>query len=133
VNDATNEHDLETLYRRYNELCNAHTFDRLGEFVSSDVEVNGEVQGLEAYVRGLQAVIAAFPDYRWDLRHLLVDGCWVSAHLLDTGTHKGPFLGVAATGRTVSMQEFAIYRVKEGRFAEVWVTADNLHLLDQLQ
>jgi predicted ester cyclase len=125
--------DLETLYRRYNSLCNAHRFDRLDEFVAPDVEVNGGVQGLRAYAGGLQAVVRAFPDYRWDLQHLFVVGSWVSAHFLDTGTHQGTFLGVPATGRTVSTQEFAIYRFDAGRIAEVWVTADNLRLLDQLR
>jgi predicted ester cyclase len=127
------DQDLETLYRRYNRLCNAHQFDRLGEFVAPDVEVNGEVQGLQAYVRGLREVVRAFPDYRWDLRHLLVAGSWVSAHFIDTGTHRGTFLGVPATGRAVTTQEFAIYRFAAGRIAEVWVTADNLRLLDQLR
>jgi predicted ester cyclase len=130
---APDDQDLEALYRRYNGLCNAHRFDRLGEFVSPDVEVNGEVQGLQAYVRGLQEVVRAFPDYRWDLRHLFVAGCWVSAHFVDTGTHRGSFLGVPATGRAVTTQEFAIYRFAGGRIAEVWVTADNLRLLDQLR
>jgi len=45
---------------------------------------------------------------RWDLRHLLVDGCWLSAHFLDTGTHHGIVLGVPAAGRSVVVQEFAI-------------------------
>jgi predicted ester cyclase len=40
---------------------------------------------------------------------------------------------VPATGRRVSTQEFAIYRFQAGRIAEVWVTADNLRLLDQLR
>ncbi len=127
------EQGLETVYRRYNTVCNAHQFDRLSEFVAPDVEVNGEVQGLQAYVDGLQAVVRAFPDYRWDLQHLFVSGDWVSAHFLDTGTHRGTFLGVPATGRMVRTQEFAIYRFQEGRIAEVWVTADNLRLLDQLR
>ncbi|WP_424186282.1 ester cyclase [Actinokineospora sp. G85] len=39
----------------------------------------------------------------------LVDGDWLSAHLIDTGTHTGPFLGVPATGRTISAVELAIY------------------------
>ena len=130
---AASERELETTYRRYNRLCNAHRFDRLDEFVAQDVEVNGEVQGLQAYADGLAAVVRAFPDYRWDLRHLLVSGAWVSAHFLDTGTHRGTFLGVPATGRKVSAQEFAIYRFQAGRIAEVWVTADNLRLLDQLR
>jgi predicted ester cyclase len=125
--------DLRATYRRYNAACNAHAFDRLGEFVAEDVEVNGEVQGLAAYVRGLEAVVEAFPDYRWDLRHLLVDRCWVAAHFRDTGTHAGSFLGVPATGRAVVTQEFALYRFEGTRIAEVWVTADDLLLLDQLR
>jgi predicted ester cyclase len=125
--------DLGSLYRRYNARCNAHDFDTLHEFVDADVEVNGARQGLPAYVDGLQSVVQAFPDYRWELRHLLVDDCWVSAHFLDTGTHRGPFLGVPATGRAVTVQEFAVYRIEADRIVEVWVTADNLSLLDQLR
>jgi predicted ester cyclase len=124
---------LESFYRHYNELCNEHRFDRLGDFVAVDVAVNGEIQGLDAYVAGLEAVVRAFPDYRWNLRHLLVDSPWISAHFLDTGTHRGTFLGVAATGRTVGIQEFATYRVDAGRIVEVWVAADNLDLLRQLR
>jgi hypothetical protein len=42
------------------------------------------------------------PDCRSDLRRLLVDGCWIAAHFVDTGTHRGPFRGIHATGRAVT-------------------------------
>jgi predicted ester cyclase len=124
---------LESFYRRYNEICNAHRFSELGEFVAGEVRIDGDVQGLEQYVANLEAVVDAFPDYRWELRHLLVDGSWLAAHFTDTGTHRGTFLGVPATGRFVTTQEFALYRVEGGRIAEVWGTADDLRLLEQLQ
>jgi predicted ester cyclase len=123
---------LESFYRAYLRLCNDHHFDRLGEFVADDVEVNGEMQGLPGYVAGLRAVVDAFPDYRWNLRHLLVDPPLLSAHFTDTGTQLGPFRGVAATGRTVSVQEFAVYRVDTSKIVEVWVAADDMRLLAQL-
>lgn len=124
---------LETFYRRYLACCNAHEFHRLGEFVAPDVEVNGERQGLCDYIRGLEAVVQAFPDYYWELRHLLVDGEWLAAHFVDTGTQRGTFLGEPPTGRRVITQEFALYRVAAGRIEEVWVAADNLRVLRQLQ
>jgi len=116
-------------YRRYNELCNEHRFRELGAFVAADVVVNGEPQGLDGYVAGLEAVVEAFPDYRWELRHLLVEGPWIAAHFVDIGTHLGTFRGIPPTGRGVTTQEFAMYRVHGDRIVEVWVTADNA-LLD---
>jgi len=125
--------ELESFYRRYNQLCNDHQFDQLGNFVAENVEVSGRTRGLSDYVAGLKRVVDAFPDYRWNLRHLLVEDELISAHFLDTGTHRGTFLGIPATGRSVSIQEFAIYRMQGGRFAEVWVTAENYELLQQLR
>jgi predicted ester cyclase len=125
--------DLKAFYRRYNAVCNEHHFDRLGDFVAEDVWVDGSPTGLAAYADGLRDVVRAFPDYRWELRHLLVDGDWIAAHFVDSGTHQGSAFGVPATGRRVQTQEFAFYRVEDGNIAEVWVTADNLRILDQLR
>jgi len=124
-----NDEALRAWYRRYNEVCNAHRFDELHAYVSRDVVVNGKPQGIDGYVSGLRTVIEAFPDYRWDLRHLVVEGPWIAAHFVDTGTHRGPFRGVAPTGRPVITQEFAMYRLEDGLIAEVWVAADNAALL----
>jgi predicted ester cyclase len=122
--------ELRAWYRRYNEVCNGHRFDELDVFVAEDVVVNGERQGIDGYVAGLRAVVEAFPDYRWDLRHLVVEGPWIAAHFVDTGTRLGTFRGVPPTGRPVTTQEFAMYRVDQERIVEVWVTADNAPLLD---
>lgn len=121
-----------TRYREYNACCNAHRFDALGAFVAPDVRVNDEAQGLEAYVAGLEAVVRAFPDYRWTLRQLLIDGASIAAQLRDTGTHRGAFLGIPATGRAVDTVELALYRIADDRIAEVWVAADNQRVLAQL-
>jgi aminoglycoside 6'-N-acetyltransferase len=112
--------ELMAFYRRYLECCNDHRFEELHEFLDEDVQVNGTAQGVDQYVSGLRAVVQAFPDYHWDLRRLLVDGDWLSAHLHDTGTHVGAFRGVPATGRSISTPELAIYRVDNGRIVECW-------------
>jgi steroid delta-isomerase-like uncharacterized protein len=125
--------ELATFYRRYNACCNEHRFEDLTEFVARDVVVDGVARGLDAYADGLRTVIRAFPDYRWKLHHLVIEPPWIAAHFANSGTHRGTFLGVPPTGRSVSTQEFAFYRVDDGRIVEVWVTADDLHLLQQLQ
>lgn len=133
MDESDGRRQLQSFYERYNRRCNDHQFDQLGDFVAEDVKVNGEVRGLPAYIAGLQSVVAAFPDHQWHLRHLLIETPWISARFLDTGTHRGPFLDVPATGRTVTLQEFATYRIAGGKIAEFWGIADNLHLLTQLR
>ncbi len=118
---------LRALYARYLEHCNRHDFEALDTFVAHDVRVNDEPQGFDAYIHGLRRVRAAFPDYRWELRHLLIDGCWLAAHFIDSGTHAGAFLGVEATGRVVATRGFAIYRIEDERIVEVSVKATTFH------
>jgi predicted ester cyclase len=125
--------ELAAFYRRYNACCNEHKFEDLREFVAHDVVINGIDRGLDAYADGLRPVVRGFPDFHWALRHLMVDAPWIAAHLTDTGTHRGASLGVQATGRSVSTQEFAFYRVEAGRIAEVWGTAFHVDLVEQLR
>jgi aspartyl-tRNA synthetase len=125
--------ELVAFYRRYNACCNAHAFEKLREFVAHDVLINGADGGLDAYAAGLLGVVRAFPDYRWELRHLIVDAPWIAAHLWDTGTHQDRFAGVEPTGRSVSTAEFAFYRIEAGKIAEVWGMAFHLLLLEQLR
>jgi predicted ester cyclase len=127
------DNELAAFYRRYNACCNEHRFEDLREFVAPDVVINGTDRGVDAYAEALRPVVRAFPDYRWELRHLVVDAPWIAAHLADTGTHRGRFHGVEATGRSVSTQEFAFYRIDAGRIAEVWGMAFHVELLEQLR
>lgn len=125
-------HRNKAVYRRYIDRCNAYDFRSLSEFVAADVRVNGRSQGLEGYIQGLSDVVAAFPDYRWRLDQLLGEGEWIFARFTDSGTHRGTFLGIAPTGRLVTALEFAVYRLIDGKIAEVWVTADNLAIIRQI-
>jgi predicted ester cyclase len=58
------------------------------------------------------------------MRHLIVDGDNIAVHFTVTGTHRGAFQGIEATGRRVTVSEFTLYRVEDGKFAEVWDLTD---------
>ena len=103
---------VRDFYHRYLQRCNERRFDELGEFVSADVRTNGAAQGLEQYAAGLRAMVAPFPAYAWKVRHLLVDGDWLSAHFTDTAA--------PASGPSIETQEFVVYRLADGKIAEVW-------------
>src|SRR5438128_14341 len=81
-------------YRRYNMCCNEHAYSDLRDFVAPGAAINGVERGVDAYIEGQRSVVRAFPDYRWELRHLVVGAPWIAAHLTDTGTHRAAFFGV---------------------------------------
>jgi predicted ester cyclase len=108
--------DLKAFYRTYLQACNGRRFDDLGEFVAEGVVVNGEPRSVVQYAAGLRDFTDAVPDFHWDLRHLLVDGNWLSAHLWDTGT--------SSAGRTSTIQEFSVYRIEDGKIVECWGDLD---------
>lgn len=117
------------LYQRYLERCNQHRFDELGEFVAENVI--GSTERLANYISGCLEVVVAFPDYRWNVQHIVVDGPWLAARLWGLGTHTGTFRGVLPTGRKIQVQELVQYRFADGKIAECW---GDLHtnLRDQL-
>jgi predicted ester cyclase len=133
---ATDEEHISrerrAFYERYLACCNERRFDDFDQFVADVVLVNGEPLSRDAYARGIRAVGDGSADYRWEIHHVLVDGDWLAVHLVDSGTHTGAHLGIPATGRPIRTHEFGHYRLRDGRIAEVWVTADDLAVLRQL-
>lgn len=108
------------LYERYLACCNEHRVDDLGEFVDGSISGSGPEDGLAAYVEGVRAVVTGFPDYRWEVQQLVVDGDTLAARLVGQGTHTGVFEGVAPTSRTVRTQELVFYRVSGGKIVGCW-------------
>jgi predicted ester cyclase len=112
--------DVAALYERYLTCCNEHRLDQLGEFVSEQVRGSGAIDGLAGYIDGVKAVCTAFPDYRWELQELVVEGDTIAARLIGQGTHTGPFDGIAPTGRRIRTQELVIYRFADGKIVRCW-------------
>ncbi|HEY4614514.1 MAG TPA: ester cyclase, partial [Citricoccus sp.] len=73
-----------------------------------------------------------FPDWRWRRVQLIADEDRVAVHLRGSGTHRGPYGGLAPTRRHVNVAEFAMYRVRHGRITESSGLTDRLDLLTQL-
>jgi len=121
--------ELAAFYASYNDICNRHAFAELMDLVGEHLVVNGKVRTAEEYVADLHLVVDAFPDYEWAVQRLVIEDPWISAHFKDSGTHQGPWLGRPPSGERVETDEFAMYRLEDGRIAEIWVTADNARLL----
>ncbi len=92
----------------------------------------GVLAGPAGIRRNYDSLIAAFPDVRFVLDDVLVDGEKVVARYTMLGTHQGEFQGKPATQRAVTVPGIGIYRVSGGLIRESWVLRDSLVLLRQL-
>jgi len=75
---------------------------------------------------------AAFPDVQFTIEDLLGDGDKVVVRNTFHGTHTGPFMGIAPTGRHISQEQMHIVRVDAGLIVEHWAVRDDLSLMRQL-
>jgi predicted ester cyclase len=104
-------------YESHLAACNDRRFGELVRYVHPEVDgsLDGSVRGLDAYVAGVRRITDAFPDYRWSMERLVIEGEWIAALVHGAGTHQGEVFGMAPTGRTVTVQEMVFYRVVDGR------------------
>jgi predicted ester cyclase len=80
----------------------------------------------------IRAVYAAFPDYTHTPEEILATGDRVVLRTTNRATHRGDFQGIAPTGRRISFGQIAIYRMADGKIAEIWEEADLFGLMQQL-
>jgi steroid delta-isomerase-like uncharacterized protein len=74
----------------------------------------------------------AFPDLHVTVEDLIEEGDKVVARNTVTGTHRGEYLRLPPTGKSVTYNEIFILRFVDGRIAETWGVVDVLSQLRQL-
>ena len=75
---------------------------------------------------------AAFPNYELIADDLIGEGDKVVVRSTFRGTHKGDLMGIAPTGKQVTMPLILIYRLADEKIVEHWMQADALGMMQQL-
>ena len=76
---------------------------------------------------------SAFPDFEMEIVDLIAEGDKVVAHFRCSGTHRGEWLGVPATGRRFEqVNEIYIFTVRDGKLVSAVGVEDNLTRMRQL-
>lgn len=88
--------------------------------------------GLKALTSFIETFHKAFPDFRDSVDRQLADGEFVVTQFTSTGTHRGEFMGVAATGQRAEWSGIEIARISDGKIAENWVSWDRYGMLRQI-
>jgi steroid delta-isomerase-like uncharacterized protein len=121
--------------RRYHDLL-AHFEEAAAEAIWADDVVFREPQqvlrGRAAGAARFRAFRDAFPDIAATLHEVVAQADKVAVRYTLAGTHRGPFAGVPATGKRVTLSGITLFRLADGRIAEVWGCADFFGFLQQL-
>jgi steroid delta-isomerase-like uncharacterized protein len=75
---------------------------------------------------------SAFPDFNATIDDILAEGDKVVIRMTWSGTQKGEFMGVPATGKRVSFGVIDIIRIANGKLVEHWGQMDSMSLMQQL-
>ncbi|XYI00132.1 ester cyclase [Sorangium sp. So ce1128] len=84
----------------------------------------GHGQGPESVKPILRAFFEAFPDVHIAVLDVLQEPGRAAVRSVLTGTHRGTFMGVAASGREISVPCHDFHELREGRIARTWHLED---------
>jgi predicted ester cyclase len=102
------------------------------DFVEHD-EFPGIPQSREGVTQFFEMSREAFPDLQLRMLHLVEEGDVCVGHGLFEGTHEGDFMGVAPTGKRVSVPIADVVRFgDDGRAVEHWGVTDTGMMMQQL-
>ena len=121
--------------RVFAEGMNQRRFAVLDELIAP-AYVNHDMPAPGPGPTGLKQVlgmfIEAFPDMGLKVEQVIGEGDTVATRGSFTGTHKGAFMGVPATGKSVTVKFMDFWRIENGKAVENWVQMDIMGLMQQL-
>ncbi len=128
-------HDL--LVRYYDEIWNQGRLEVCDELIAPDYENHSAPlpdlpPGPDGAKRVVLAVRRAFPDVHYTIEDIVLGEDKAALRVTMRGTHRGEFLGVAPTGRTIEVQELQIEHLRDGQIVAHWHQIDDLGLQRQL-
>jgi predicted ester cyclase len=88
---------------------------------------------LAGYKERLRISRAPFPDQRFNIQDLVVEGNTAIMTWLWSATHKGDIPGFPATGNNIKMSGATVYYFDGGRLTGHWQIADRLGVFMQLR
>jgi steroid delta-isomerase-like uncharacterized protein len=130
------QENIAVIGRFIEEVINRGNLDAADEIVEEGfIELDplpGQRQGREGLKEVIGTMRAAFPDIHWVADETIAAGEKVVTRFTWTGTHRGAFLGIPATGRKVAVKGVVIDRLSGGKMADSRILMDSLGMMQQL-
>jgi steroid delta-isomerase-like uncharacterized protein len=131
------ESENKAVVRRFiDDVLNHGRLETADEIVAENfIELDplpGQKQGREGLKEIIVMLRSGFPDMNWVIEEMIASGEKVVTRFHWTGTHKGEFMGMPATGKSVKVKGVVIDRIVGGRMTESRILMDDLGMMQQL-
>lgn len=131
------ERNKELVLHMDEEVWNKGNLEIIDELYSPDfvwhfLPLGSETVGLDSLQEHVRNHREAFPDWTEEIKQIVAEGDFVAIHYVSRGTNDGSFQGNPPTGKTIEINEMAIFRIVDGKIAEQWLIPDLLSLNQQL-
>lgn len=121
--------------RRLYEIVASGKFDLADEVIAVDMvdhdPLPGAGQGLAGFKQTARMLHSAFPEMRITIDQLVAEDDMVAVRFTMRGVHRGDLMGMAATGKEVTVTGMDIMRFKDGKGVEHWANQDDLGMMRQ--
>ena len=129
--------DVKARIREYWDLFNEHDADALAERVAEGAvnhnAAEGTADGPEGMRQAWGRLWCGFPDLRFELQDMLVDGNKVACIGMMSGTHEGEFTGIQPTGKSWRARHIHVLTLDdEGKMTEHLAVRDDVAMMQQL-
>jgi steroid delta-isomerase-like uncharacterized protein len=130
--------DNKAIVRRlYEEVWNKRRLEVVDELISpshalNDPIVSSSQIGPGSYKRRVVEITTSLPDLRFTIEDMITEKGKVVVSWIISGTHKGEFMDIPATGRKVSIEGITIHHITNGKILDSHARWDALGLMRQL-
>ena len=128
--------DAASIASEYNDAWNRRDWARWRELLHPEYTYtggDGQVQkGPEAGLAMGQMFANAFPDGKGDIQKITATGDIAIVEFIGRGTHTGDLMGIAPTGRQVTVPVCDILEIRDGKIYAELEYMDMLHMMQQL-
>jgi len=136
VEDILLSEENKAIARRWiDEIWSEGNMATIDELFATDFIFHYPSPGVEPNLEGYKQWVTmggnAFPG-TYTIEDMIAEGDKVMVRWNFSGTHKGEFMGVAPTGKQVTMTGISISRIVGGKIVEEWGVNDDLGLMQQL-
>lgn len=115
---------------------NRQEFDSFAGYLGDEIVFNYRGDRVHTDLAGLKELVAmwrqAFPDLEFQILDVVGDNDLVAINLILTGTHRGDWMGVPATGRRIEVEEMMFFRFDGDKIVELWEVIDEHQMRRQL-